>query len=85
MSEEAFLADVKTQWAVYSQIVLIGEAAGRVSVGFCNAHPELPWKEMTGMRHRLVHGYDDINWSRVWQSVQDDLPTLVSIVGGLLT
>lgn len=76
MGEEQFLADSKTRWAVYSQIVLIGEAAGRASAEYQRVHSEVPWKQMIGMRHRLVHGYDDINWTRVWETLADDLPRL---------
>lgn len=57
-----FEADPKTKWAVYSQIVIIGEAAGRVAPDFQAKHSEIPWSEMISMRHRLVHGYDSIKW-----------------------
>jgi uncharacterized protein with HEPN domain len=74
--EAAFHGDRRTRWAVYAQIILIGEAAGRVSAGFRQEHPEIPWSEIIGMRHRLVHGYDQIKWDRVWETAKHDLPGL---------
>lgn len=84
MSIEEFVADEMTHWAVYSQIVLIGEAANRVSSEYRQPRPEVPWKQMIGMRHRLVHGYDDINWERVWETVTDDLPRLLASLAPFL-
>src|SRR3989304_4402509 len=49
-----FRSDKRTQWAVYSQVIVIGEAARRISRVFQNEHPEIPWAEMTGMRNKLV-------------------------------
>lgn len=77
MDQNAFDADERTRWAVYSQFVLIGEAAARVSPAFRKSHAGLPWKEMVGMRNRLVHGYDQIDWSRVWETLQQNLPALL--------
>ena len=76
LDARAFQADKRTRWAVYSQIVIIGEAAGRVSREFQRDHPDIPWADMIGMRHRLVHGYDEVRWDRVWDTVVHDLPKL---------
>ena len=80
----AFHADKRTRWAVYSQIVIIGEAAGRISREFQGDHPHIPWADMIGMRHRLVHGYDEIRWDRVWDTVVLDLPKLKAAIGPLI-
>lgn len=61
---------------MYSQIIIIGEAARRISSEFQEEHPEIPWPEIIGMRHRLVHGYDKIRWDRVWDTVVNDFPKL---------
>ncbi|MBI2889993.1 MAG: DUF86 domain-containing protein [Nitrospirae bacterium] len=84
LGEAGFLADERAQWAVYSQIVILGEAAGRVDKEFQRAHPEIPWSTAIGMRHRLVHGYDSVDWLRVWKTLQDDLPPLLQQLRGLL-
>lgn len=84
LGEAEFLADERTQWAVYSQIVILGEAAGRVDKEFQQAHPAIPWSAVIGMRHRLVHGYDSVDWARVWKTLEDDLPELLQQLRKLL-
>jgi uncharacterized protein with HEPN domain len=68
--------------AVFSQIVILGEAAGRVDKVFQADHAEVPWASIIGMRHR--HGYDSVDWHRVWRTLSDDLPTLHSHLSVLL-
>ena len=82
--EGRFLADERTQWAVYSQIVILGEAAGRLPREFCDEHPAIPWAAVTGMRHRLVHGYDAVDWIRVWATIRGDLAHLRAEVNTIL-
>lgn len=84
LGEAEFLTDERTQWAVYSQIVILGEAASRLPRGFCNSHPGIPWSVVIGMRHRLVHGYDSVDWDRVWKTLQNDLPLLLEQLRALL-
>ena len=57
---------------------IIGEAATGVSPDFRMKHPNVPWKKITGMRNRLIHAYFDINLDVVWQTVTEDLPSLVT-------
>ena len=76
-SWDLFRLDRMRQLAVIKSIEVIGEAATRLSEQFRNAHPQLPWNEIVGMRHRLVHGYFEINIARVWQTAINDLPGLV--------
>ena len=66
------------QLAILKSIEIIGEAASRVSAGTKEAHPEIPWREIIGMRNRLVHAYFDVNLIRVWDTVQEDLPALIA-------
>jgi len=56
---------------------IIGEAARGVSPAFREKHPQIPWKEMAGMRDRLIHGYFDVNLNVVWQTVTTNLPSLI--------
>lgn len=74
--ETEFLANERIHWAVYSQIVILGEAASRLPRDFCREHPHVPWSTAIGMRHRLVHGYDNVDWPRVWKTLQTDLQPL---------
>jgi len=59
-------------------IEVVGEAARKVSVGTQMSLPAIPWREIIGMRNRLVHGYASVDHDVVWAVVQDDLPSLVS-------
>ncbi|MBF0566502.1 MAG: DUF86 domain-containing protein [Nitrospirae bacterium] len=77
LSEAEFTSNEPVQWAIFSQIVILGEAAGRVERTFQNANPDVPWASIIGMRHRLVHGYDSVDWVRVWKTLRDDLPSLL--------
>jgi uncharacterized protein with HEPN domain len=71
--------DHKIQDAVIRNIEIIGEAANKIqkqSRDFVAAHPSLPWREIRGMRNRLVHNYFDVNIDLLWTTVKDDLPKL---------
>jgi len=45
---------------------------------FQDTHTDIPWAGIIGMRHRLVHGYDTVDWVRVWKTLKNDLPALLS-------
>ncbi|MBF0268970.1 MAG: DUF86 domain-containing protein [Alphaproteobacteria bacterium] len=80
MNKQVFLADKRTQQAVILNLVVIGEAATKLMAGypdFVEAHPDIPWRSMRGMRNRIAHGYFDINLDVVWETVVISLPELV--------
>jgi len=77
MSEEDFMKDDKTQSAVVREIEVIGEAAKRVSDDFRQAHPEISWRLMSGMRDMLIHNYEGVDLLSVWATVQRDIPFLI--------
>lgn len=72
--------DAKTQSAVLHQLLVIGEAAKRVSTGFREKHPDVPWRAMSGMRDKLVHEYDDVDLDEVRNTVVRDLPNLIATI-----
>lgn len=80
LGKEDFLEDKRTQQAVIMSLDIIGEAATRVMDGyaeFAQAHAQVPWRNMRGMRNRIAHGYFDINLDVVWDTVQTALPELL--------
>lgn len=83
LDKASFLTDLKTQAAVLHELLVLGEAAKRLSVGFLDEHPDVPWKAIAGMRDRLLHGYDDVDLDLVWKTVDEDLAALVSRLEGL--
>ena len=81
LDKDDFLKDKRTQQAVIMSLIIIGEAATKVMDGyaaFTQAHPEVPWRSMRGMRNRIAHGYFDINLDVVWETVQTALPELLN-------
>ena len=79
-----FRRDEVLQHAVMRLIQIIGEAAGRVSREVRDAEPGIPWGEIIGMRHRLVHDYSRIDVDRVWEVVQQDIPDLIQKIEPLV-
>lgn len=73
-----FERDRMTQLAILKTVEIVGEAASRVSADTQEAHPDIPWPKIIGLRHRLVHAYFEVSLERVWDTVQRDIPALVS-------
>ena len=65
------------QLALQKLVEIVGEAANRVSLTMPQRHPEIPWSQIIGMRNRLVHDYDDVDLSILWDIIQNDLPPLI--------
>ena len=71
--------------AVLYEIVVLGEAARRLSAEIRAAHPEVPWREIIGMRSVLTHGYDQIDDDELWQVLERDLPELLLKLEAILS
>lgn len=71
-------------FALVYAVQIVGEAANRVSVEFRDQHPEIPWASIIGMRHRLAHGYADINLDILWTTITEAAPELLGQVKSLL-
>jgi uncharacterized protein with HEPN domain len=70
--------------SLVKSLEIIGEAASRVSAAYQGRHPEIPWLDIIGMRHRLIHAYYDVNLDIVWRTVVDDLPPLIATLEELV-
>lgn len=64
--------------ALVKDLEIIGEAAYQVSETGKDRLPRIPWEDIIGMRHRLVHAYFDINLDILWKTVWEDLPPLIA-------
>jgi uncharacterized protein with HEPN domain len=84
MSFQQFRDDPKTIKAVALDIVVIGEAAGHIPDDVTEAHSEIAWGLMRGMRNRLVHDYFGMDPDILWDTIQNDLPSLVEPLTKLL-
>jgi uncharacterized protein with HEPN domain len=86
MDKQDFLRDRRTQQAVVMSLVILGEAATRIMdrhPEFAAAHPEIAWRAMRGMRNRIAHGYFEIDFAVVWETVQSALPDLAGRLADL--
>jgi uncharacterized protein with HEPN domain len=83
LDRAAFYDDQKTQSAILHQLMVLGEAAKRLSPGIRSAHPEVPWSLIAGMRDNLIHEYDAVDLDEVWWTAESDIPRLLSQLEGL--
>ena len=70
--------------ALVKDIEIVGEAATRVSEDVQRSYPEIPWPDIIGMRHRLIHAYFEINLDILWETVTTDLPPLTASLEHIL-
>jgi uncharacterized protein with HEPN domain len=64
--------------ALLQLLQIVGEAAGRVTPGYCDTHPQIPWAQIVSLRNRLIHGYDVIDLDIVWSILSTDVPKLIA-------
>ena len=64
--------------ALIRLVEIVGEAAGRVSRSGQAKVPDIPWREVIGMRNRLIHGYDSVDLNILWDTVELDFPPLIA-------
>jgi uncharacterized protein with HEPN domain len=85
MDYDSLKSDRRTQAAVLYEIVVMGEAANRISPAFQAEHPAVPWKDIIGMRNILAHQYDKVDSAVVWDAVHQDIPELMTLLQPLLS
>ena len=71
---DRFIEDFMINFVVVRALEIVGEATKRLPMEFRERYPSIPWKEMAGMRDRIIHGYDKVNLDIVWQVVQKNIP-----------
>lgn len=76
MAESDFRHDEKTIFAVIRALEVIGEAAKNIPEPIKNKYPHIPWRDMAGMRDKLIHHYFGVDLKTVWKTVMKDLPLL---------
>jgi uncharacterized protein with HEPN domain len=77
-TQKEFLRDHLVQDAVIRRLEIIGEAAKNIPEDFWANYPNVPWRQIAGLRDVLIHGYFGVNVGRVWLVIENDLPDLKS-------
>jgi uncharacterized protein with HEPN domain len=71
-------------FALTRAIEIVGEAASRISTETRDLHPDIPWADIIGMRHRLVHAYIDIDHDILWSTATEAAPEMLAQVTAVL-
>ena len=73
---DQFEADFRINFAVVRALEIVGEATKRLPMTLRDQYPNIPWKQMAGMRDRIIHGYDNVDLEIVWDVVKQDIPRI---------
>lgn len=84
VTRDIYDRDEHLRLALTHRVQVVGEAGRHVSRECCDEHPEIPWQEIVGMRHKVVHDYLGVDEDIVWQVVTEDLPLLIASLEKLL-
>lgn len=84
-SEEDFCAKTQMQDAVLRRLEIIGEAVKHIPPKIRNEHPDIPWKQIAGMRDILVHEYFGVNLKRAFKVVKNDISNLKAVIDQILS
>ena len=76
LSKEKLIVNKLEQYAVIRALEVIGEAVKNIPIEFRKKYPNIPWKEIAGMKDKLMHHYFGVNLDTVWKVIKDDLPEL---------
>ena len=83
ITPEKICREEPVQWAVTTPLYNIGEHVYHLSESFKAAHPDIPWVKIAGLRHRLIHHYEDTNWIVICAIIFDILPEFLEQLKGL--
>lgn len=71
---EEFADDFRINFVVVRALEIVGEATKRLPMSLRKQYPDIPWQRMAGMRDRIIHGYDAIDYQIVWDAVKQEIP-----------
>lgn len=77
LAYQQFMEDIKTQDAVVRNLEIIGEATKNLSANLRKSHPSVPWKDLMGVRDKMIHHYFGVNYEIVWTIANEELASLL--------
>lgn len=84
ITTQTVLEQEPVRWAITTPLYNIGEHAYNLTNEFKEKYPEIPWAKISGLRHRLVHNYDDTNWSLICTILFEVLPDFKESIENIL-
>ena len=81
---EQFAADFKINFAAVRALEIVGEATKQLPSSLRDRYPHIPWREMAGMRDKMIHGYRNVNLKTVWDTVKNRIPIVKPMVQQIL-
>ena len=84
LEKESFLGDELRQSAILQKLIVIGEAASRLSAEFRTRHTEIEWPDIVGLRNIAVHQYFGVSWETAWNTATLDVPFLRERIAAIL-
>jgi len=80
MSYSDFAGDKKTVNAVIRSLEVIGEATKKLPISLKDNYPDIPWRQMAGMRDKLIHEYFGVDKQMVWQAIEKHIPDILPLI-----
>jgi uncharacterized protein with HEPN domain len=81
---DEFAEDNKTVYAVIRALEIIGEATKNLPESLKKEHSEIPWRKMTGIRDKMIHGYFGVDLEVVWSTINEDIPSVKPLIEKIL-
>ena len=81
---EAFCSNTMLVEACIFNLGQLGELAGKVDPSYQKSAPQIPWRQMSGLRNRIVHDYEGVNLKLIWEVISEDLPALHELLATIV-
>lgn len=81
---DRFATDFMINFVVIRALEIVGEATKRLPMSIRTQYPHVPWKDMAGMRDRIIHGYDNVDLQIVWSVVKSEIPRIKPVIQQIL-